>query len=457
MGIIHEIKGMNPNSIRKLTQEEKEGNFTYRAGAVLNLPTLDKVNAYFLNTPRPTYPKSWVLNQGEYEAGNDECGGVSASRVLSLMNGYHVDPHFLWMMARQRAGDKITDYGISNVDLAKTMVAIGALKFEESPLSFKDGRDTIQDPTKWPPLQPLKLKAAEQACGSFIWVTPHNGMDSYDTYRATIMALNTLYNKPHGAIFGVLWNWPMSDVYIDVPSENGSGHDIPLYWETNNHLVAIQSYGLEAGNQGEQMISRAVFNKWAEDFGCFIPIDATRAQIDALIASGSKFNDPWRINIVRRFVDVYKSAKQPFSWLVAVLEMFLNNSKVGGVMLWDTPAHCRRNVRVMCDEAGLSYSLKNTICAIIKQESNWNPKAINKHNDNGTADHSLLQINDHVGYHIGKGLYFSSVADVYTHPEKQVQFIIQMAKAGKLNLWSSYKFGAYKKWLITESLPSVPY
>lgn len=131
--------------------------------------------------------------------------------------------------------------------------------------------------------------------------------------------------------------------------------------------------------------------------------------------------------------------------------------RLGSVMLWDTPQHIRRNVRVMCDEAGLSYATKNIICAIIKQESNWNPKAVNRHNENGTSDHGLLQINDHKGYHIGKGLYFSSVDEVYNNPEKSVRFIIQMAKAGKLWLWSSYKLGHYKKHLLSESLPSVPY
>lgn len=126
-------------------------------------------------------------------------------------------------------------------------------------------------------------------------------------------------------------------------------------------------------------------------------------------------------------------------------------------MLWDTPQHIRRNVRVMCDEAGLSYALKNTICAIIKQESNWNPKAKNIYNTNGTKDWGLLQINDHVGYWIGEGLYFSSVDEVLNNPEKSVKFIIGMAQRNKLNFWSSYKFGAYRRWLLSESLPSMPY
>ena len=126
-------------------------------------------------------------------------------------------------------------------------------------------------------------------------------------------------------------------------------------------------------------------------------------------------------------------------------------------MLWDTPSHIRRNVRVMCDNAGLSFMTKNIICSIIRQESNWNPKAINTKNLNGTKDYGLLQINDHVGYWIGPGLYFASTNEVLSDPKKSVDFVIMQAKANNLKIWSSVKFNQYLKWMIVESLPSVAY
>ena len=79
-------------------------------------------------------------------------------------------------------------------------------------------------------------------------------------------------------------------------------------------------------------------------------------------------------------------------------------------MLWDTPSHIRYNVRKMCDDAGLSWFQKRDICAIIRQESNWDPKAVNSRNANGTKDWGLLQINDHKGYWICL-LYTSDAAD----------------------------------------------
>ncbi len=265
-----------------------------------------------------------MLNQGEFEDGNDECGGVSSSRILSFLNGYHVGPHFLWMMARQGAGEKATDYGVSNRDLADTLRHVGALRMEDEPFTFKDTRDVIQDPSKWLDIPGLEIKAAEQLAGSVIWIHPTNGMDAFDTFRATIARLNKLYGKIHGAVFGMMWNYPMSNITIEFPSETGSGHDIPLFWADGDYAFAIQSYGLSAGNNGEQKISRAVVNRWAEDFGMFIPIDATRAQIDAVLAKGGKLDDPWSTNIVRTVIDVFSKKKVSLTWLVQFLANFLN-------------------------------------------------------------------------------------------------------------------------------------
>lgn len=125
--------------------------------------------------------------------------------------------------------------------------------------------------------------------------------------------------------------------------------------------------------------------------------------------------------------------------------------------LWDTPSHIRRNVRLMCDAAGLSVWMKNVLCACIKQESNYNPKAIGSVNKNLTRDFGLVQINNHIGYWIGDGLYFKDTNEVLNNPEKCVRFMISQFKSGHASYWSSFSSKAYLKWLPIESLPSVPY
>lgn len=457
------------HAVKRLSLEDIEKNLKYRLGAVVNLCSLDEAKQYFQSTLRPLIPESWIMNQGEFEPSNDMCGGMSMHMMLSLLNGRNVGPFYVWMMTRQRDGATLEDYGVTNRALADTARKVGALDMKDEPFSLKDGRDTIADPTKWPPIGDLQVKAAQNIIGSVLWVTPERGMDAFDTFRCAVATFNKYYGlnpvsgQTHSSVFGLLWDWDMSQYVIEKPSESGSGHDVCGFWADDDYLYIAQSYGLQAGQKGIQKLHRSIVNRWASEFGMFVGIDATKDQIDALLASGARLNDPWRVNIVRKFIQVQEKFRMPFSWLLAVVKRLLNPS-VGGVMLWDTPSHVRYNVRRMCDEAGLPFWTKVTICAIIKQESNWSSKdnktyvpIISKPNTDGTRDWGLLQINDHKGYHIGPGLYFASTDEVLNNPEKSVRFVIQMAKAGRLDLWSSYKFGAYRQHLLSEMRAATPY
>lgn len=112
-------------------------------------------------------------------------------------------------------------------------------------------------------------------------------------------------------------------------------------------------------------------------------------------------------------------------------------------LLWDTPQHCWHSVRVLCDQAGLTYDQKNLICACIFQESRFNNKAVGK--NAGSTDWGIVQVNDY--WHIGKGKTFPTVDYVIANPELMVRWMIGMYKVGKLNLWSSYAKGAHRQWL----------
>ena len=125
-------------------------------------------------------------------------------------------------------------------------------------------------------------------------------------------------------------------------------------------------------------------------------------------------------------------------------------------LLWDTPKHNWHSVRVMCDEAGLTFTQKNILCACVWQESEFrnyiNGKPVRGDNvRNGkitSSDWGLIQVNDTKGWHIGPGLRFSSVQDVLDHPERAVAWMIKTMKdTGKLQPWASYTSGAYKKWI----------
>lgn len=123
-------------------------------------------------------------------------------------------------------------------------------------------------------------------------------------------------------------------------------------------------------------------------------------------------------------------------------------------ILWDSPKNIWHAVRVYCDTVGLTFAQKNILCACIWQESQFYRFAVSPPNKDGTKDYGLCQFNNGHSpktgqpYWIGQGALFSSIQDVFDHPERAAHTMIMYYKhTGHLNLWSSYKTGAYKKHL----------
>jgi hypothetical protein len=122
---------------------------------------------------------------------------------------------------------------------------------------------------------------------------------------------------------------------------------------------------------------------------------------------------------------------------------------------WGNPTEARHSVRVICDLQALKLAEKNLICAVIMGESefyNYLPSGKPTIHENRRKDGSLsstdwgiCQINDY--WHIGPKKTFPSVDYLMANPQKAVEFMIQMYKAGNLKLWIAYSSGAYKKYL----------
>lgn len=130
-----------------------------------------------------------------------------------------------------------------------------------------------------------------------------------------------------------------------------------------------------------------------------------------------------------------------------------NATETKETLLWDTPKRAWHSVRVLCDDAGLTYDQKNILCACIFQESRFSIHAVGRNKDPKTGkvwstDWSIVQVNDTQGWHIGEGLRFPSVQYVLDNPEECVKWMIGVMKTtGKLKPWSSYTSKAYAQWL----------
>ena len=127
--------------------------------------------------------------------------------------------------------------------------------------------------------------------------------------------------------------------------------------------------------------------------------------------------------------------------------------EVPAPLLWGTPKHAYHSTRVICDEMGLTPKQKDIVCACVYQESQFSNSAVGRNKDPETGkvwstDWGIFQVNDHKGWHIGKGLRFSSVEDVLANPERAARWMAGVMKeTGKLQPWASWTTGAYKKWL----------
>lgn len=123
------------------------------------------------------------------------------------------------------------------------------------------------------------------------------------------------------------------------------------------------------------------------------------------------------------------------------------------VLEFDTPQHAWHGARVLCDNAGLTLQEKNIISACIYQESRFKNTAKNLNKNAAgkvtSTDWGICQVNDY--YHIGAKGDFPSVDYVLQNPEKVIDWMIKMYKAGLLKQWVSYSSGAYARWLDPNS------
>ena len=83
---------------------------------------------------------------------------------------------------------------------------------------------------------------------------------------------------------------------------------------------------------------------------------------------------------------------------------------------------------------------EESFVAVIRCESGFNPRAVNK-NSNDTTDYGICQFND---YWYGSVI---SPQDALNNPEKALRTMAAMWANGRQSDWTCYKSGAYKQYL----------
>jgi len=161
---------------------------------------------------------------------------------------------------------------------------------------------------------------------------------------------------------------------------------------------------------------------------------------------------------IRQWLAIHTEWVEEFdnrSAILATMETTTTPVNPDVLLPWGNAADNRHNVRVLCDLAGMAFSDKNILCAVVGGESGWlnylpdgNPVKHENLGVNGSllsTDWGICQINDY--WHIGQGKDFPTAEYVMANPEAVVNWMITMYKEGNIKDWDAYLSGNYKKYL----------
>lgn len=107
---------------------------------------------------------------------------------------------------------------------------------------------------------------------------------------------------------------------------------------------------------------------------------------------------------------------------------------------WADPEIARHNLRVICDQEGLTVAQKNLTSQVVHCESGYHVHATHPNLYKGkqvSCDFGICQWNDH--YH-GTEI---SPDEAMNNPEKAIRLMCQYVKAGKITQWVCYSSKLY--------------
>jgi C1A family cysteine protease len=273
------------NGLKPSTEDKRD----FKMGAYYTLPSLSELPLSF------SFPTLKVKDQGE----TFMCAAFAASTLSELEEGVELSPEYIYAKAKQINGD-YTDDGLELRDVCKALVKYGSLEQKEAPFSLQTHPGAfLADWRNWP--TELDQKAICHKKGSY-WqvVGPY---DHYDNIRAAIWKFRA---KKQGVLFGVDWNWNVSDPLIQSVPSSGSGHALPeIGWNEKGEDIQ-NSYGTNIGDKGHFYFSRAVINHFVEKYGAFMFFDITPEEAQYYLQNGIKDTDNWLLGLLKVGLNLLK-------------------------------------------------------------------------------------------------------------------------------------------------------
>src|SRR3990167_6814087 len=270
-------KKFNPmGGLRKTLPDVRD----FRLGNIVKLPKLEDL------------PKTFILETLEikHQGNTDYCTAYASCLASELQENILLEPSWSFAASKFITQDK-DEWGQGIREALKAHIDLGAIEQKDSPFNTENKDDQfLRDFNNWP--NELRNNGYKNRKKSYFKI--EGQYDHFDDLRASIW----LYKTP--IIMGLIWGWPLEQVYLEEPQESGFGHaisaigfaDVEKDGKVEPYLIIQNSYGKNAGENGKHYLSRRVVNDAVEKYMAFMFIDIPKEE--AKFLNEHKLSTKWR-------------------------------------------------------------------------------------------------------------------------------------------------------------------
>jgi len=269
-----EIKG----GLKEKTEDKRD----LKVGAIFSLPALKDIPVSF---------KLENIFTAKNQADSDFCSAYSRVGMSQLQEGVELSPKIAFGFSKYLTKDP-DEWGQQMRDAMKASVKLGDVEKNDEPidLSFDSARRVYERPD----FEELKKKAEKHKKQTYFDATGQ--YNSFDDLRATIWKFR---DKKVAVAIGIKFNYPLSDIVLRDVVEDGFGHMLYVYGWEGDYLLVRNSYGPEAGRNGDHLIHRDIINKWVPIFGAMCLLDMPREEAEYRRDNKIKENDWWIVGVFK--------------------------------------------------------------------------------------------------------------------------------------------------------------
>lgn len=351
----------------------------------------------------------------------DFCIGFAGASVREDTEKVNLSPFLTWAYAAYLRKD-YKSWGMDMGNLAKSAIKCGFIEEEEANYTSDMDRNFLAQLKNYP--SELIEKAKKHKAKSYFWID--GDYSFFDNIRVALYQHNSEnLTILTGCDFKMSWlNEPKGIIKAYNKKEKSFGHALKLYdfCEINGEqYIKAQLSNGTIGDNGTMYFHKDIVNSPVFGYGAIMFIDEDLDSVK---------QEQW--SLIAKILDALeKVLKLMFQQTEIIKEEIIKEEPK---YLWDTPENARHSVRVICDEEGLSWDMKNKLCETINCESDFDPKAIHI-NSNGTKDCGIAQFNE--AYYLAENNM--TCQEAIDNPEKSVRIMIEAFKKGRQSDWICYR------------------